>query len=203
MLQRINRRRKNNIILCELYNENIHGKCEDIGEIINTHYFVIEKIKNIFENEDSEDDVSRYSFGSMDDEDIENSNYSLNVKDLINVHMNKYELLRRHEQLMVHPTIRNYKKIVTRKNYIKPEIAKCYVIKGVYVAILKTFWLKIIQRKWRKICYQRQFILQNRKSISNILYRELYGKWNISCYHLPGIRGMLNDLNYFTEISSI
>ena len=109
--------------------------------------------------------------------------------------MNKYVLLRRNPYLMAHPTIKNYKKIVTRKDYIKPEIAECYLKKGVLVAILKTFWLKIIQRKWKKICAERQTILQNRKSIYNIRYREIHGKWNSLCSYLPSIRGMLNDLN--------
>lgn len=201
MLSTRNKRRKNKIILCELYNEKIHGECQYNGETINTHYFVIQKIKNIFKNDDeyrySDDTDSQTSDDSMDSNDIENSNYSLKVKELILLHMNKYLLLRSNPYLMAHPTITNYKKIVTRKNYIKPEIAECYQKKGILVAVLKTFWLKLIQRKWKKICRERQGILQNRKSISNILYRELHGKWNISCSYLPSIRGMLHDLKNY------
>lgn len=199
MLQKINRRQKNNIILCELYNEKIHGSCEDIGVTINTHYFVIQKLKNIFENEhedsDSEENDSIPSNDSIDNSDIENSTYSLKVKETIQLHQNKYVLLRRKLHLMAHPTIRNYKQIVSDKNYIKPEIARCYLNNGVLVATLKTFWLKIIQRKWKKIYNQRQTILQNRKSITNILYRELHGKWHISCFYLPSIIGMMNGMN--------
>ena len=196
MVHRRNKRRKNKILLCELYNENIHGHCEYNGQEINTHYLVIEKIKNIFENDDNDESDSQYSFESIDNEYIDNFNYSSKVKELINLHTNKYVLIRRNSYLMTHPTIRNFRKIVMRKNYIKPEIAECYLMQGVAVAILKTFWLKIIQRKWKKIYCQRQTILQNRKSISNILYRELHGKWNISCSHLPSVIGMLNDLIY-------
>ena len=93
MLQKINRRQKNNIILCELYNEKIHGSCEDIGVTINTHYFVIQKLKNIFENEhedsDSEENDSIPSNDSIDNSDIENSTYSLKVKETIQLHQNK------------------------------------------------------------------------------------------------------------------
>ena len=195
LLQRRIRRRKNKIILCEFYNEKIHGRCENNGEIINRHIFVIQKIKDIFQNYDDEypdDDDSQTSF---ENEDIDNYNYSLKVKELIILHTQKYLVLRRNHYFMEHPTIMNYKKIVTRKNYIKPEIAECYLKKGILVAILKTFWLKIIQRKWKKIFGERQTILQNRKSISNIIYREIHGKWNNSCSYLPSIRGMLNDLN--------
>jgi hypothetical protein len=198
MSHRRNRRRKNKLILCELYNEKIHGHCQDNGEIINTHYFVIQKLKDIFEDSDYEDDDDYSSSSSssleVDNSDIENSDYSVKVKELIHLHMSKYVLLRRNPYLMAHPTIRNFRKIVTSRNYIKPEIAECYLKKGILVAILKTFWLKIIQRKWKKICVERQIILQNRKSISNIRYREIYGKWNISCSYLPSIKGMLNDL---------
>lgn len=196
MLSTRNKRRKNKIILCELYNEKIHGECQYNGETINTHYFVIQKIKNIFKKEeydsDDDDDINE---DTLDNQDIDKSNYSLKVKSLIVLHTNKYFILRRNPYLMAHPTIINYKKIVTRKNYIKPEIAECYLQKGVLVAILKTFWLKIIQRKWKKIWKERQTILQNRKSISNILYKEIYGKWNKSCFYLPGIKGMLDNLN--------
>lgn len=199
MFETRNRRRKNNIILCELYNEKIHGSCEDVGVILNTHYFVITLFKNLFENKnedsDSDENDSILSNDTIDNSDIENSSYSLKVKETIQLHQNKYLLLRRNLHLMAHPTIRNYKKIVTHKNYIKPEIATCYLMNGVLVATLKTFWLKIIQRKWKKIYNQRQTILQNRKSISNILYRELHGKWHISCFYLPSITGMMNELN--------
>jgi hypothetical protein len=199
MLRKRIKRRKNNIILCELYNEKIHGHCEDNGEIINAHYFVIQKIKNIFrqDNYNNDDDMQSLSSTDTDDidnDDINNSNYSVKVKELIQLHMRKYVLLRLNSYLMAHPTIRNFRQIVTRANYIKPEIAECYLKKGILVAILKTFWLKIIQRKWKKICEERQSVLQKRKSIYNIRYREIHGKWNISCCYLPSIVGMLSDL---------
>ena len=35
---------------------------------------------------------------------------------------------------------------------IQPEIAECIILTGgEYVAILKTFWIKIIQRTWKKV----------------------------------------------------
>ena len=74
---------------------------------------------------------------------------------------------------MEHPTIMNYKKIVTRKNYIKPEIAECYLKKGILVAILKTFWLRIFQRTWRRTFAKRLSALKN---IHNIHITRLTGR---------------------------
>ena len=89
MLPRRNRRRKNKIILCELYNEKIHGHCPDNGEIINTHYFVIQKIKDIFENEhdvygNDDDNVSQNSLDNEDEDIVKlliQKNARLDVRD--------------------------------------------------------------------------------------------------------------------------
>lgn len=61
----------------------------------------------------------------------------------------------------------------------------------VYTVVVKTFWIRLIQRKWRKIYEQRQSILRKRQSINAIGYREISGKWPAELYVLPGILGML------------
>jgi hypothetical protein len=41
---------------------------------------------------------------------------------------------------------------------------------GMYTAIIKTFWIKIIQRKWKNIMAQRkQYIVNMKKNIMSIL----------------------------------
>lgn len=47
--------------------------------------------------------------------------------------------------------------------------------------ILKTFWIRILQRKWRKIFNERKRILQIRKRIDSLRFRELNGKWPLNC----------------------
>lgn len=61
---------------------------------------------------------------------------------------------------------------------------------GVYRAILKTFWLKIIQRRWKKIMKQRHDI---RKIIrrSDYIYKRELGQTYIE---YPALRGMMSDL---------
>ncbi len=63
------------------------------------------------------------------------------------------------------------------------------------VAILKTFWLRIIQRKWRKVFNEKQTILRNRRNIHSLHVRETTGKWPSEYRNLPGLRGMLCELN--------
>jgi len=58
--------------------------------------------------------------------------------------------------------------------------------------ILKTFWIRIIQRTWRRVMNERNQILKERKKINSLLYRELHGKFPNGCAFLPTIQGMLS-----------
>lgn len=92
-----------------------------------------------------------------------------------------------------HTIFKNYKHIISQPKYLKPEIAECiYLETDEFVAIIKTFWIKIIQRKWKNICKERQRVLKNRGCYSSILYRELRGRWPDNCLYYPSIRGMLS-----------
>ena len=65
---------------------------------------------------------------------------------------------------------------------------------GVYNVVLKTHWLRLVQRKWKKIYKEKQKIIIERSSIKNILLREINGKYNNYLDHYPSLCGMLNDL---------
>jgi len=75
-------------------------------------------------------------------------------------------------------------------NYI--HIMKlCIDEKGFYTAVLKTHWLRLIQRTWKRIFRERQAILKKRMNIHNLRVRELTGKHKIGLNILPSIHGML------------
>jgi hypothetical protein len=94
-----------------------------------------------------------------------------------------------------HDIYRNYKQIITRENYIKPEITDCvYLNTGHYVAILKTFWLRLIQRKWKNIIKERENIIKKRCTLNSLRHRELTGKWPKNCLYFPQLKGMLSEL---------
>ena len=65
---------------------------------------------------------------------------------------------------------------------------------GVYNVVLKTHWLRLVQRKWKKIYKEKQKIIKERSSIKNILLREINGKYNNYLDNYPCLSGMLNDL---------
>ena len=88
--------------------------------------------------------------------------------------------------------IRNYNNIIKRSNYIKPEIGEIRYLRGdECVCIIKTFWIKIIQRAWKKIYKTRQQIFRMRCRPDSIVYRQITGKFPDNCVFMPSIRGML------------
>jgi len=72
-----------------------------------------------------------------------------------------------------HPNIRNYKKIILNYNPTV-EIIKRVYYKGYTLAIIKTCWLRIFQKKFRNRQKKKRNFIRN---INNIHYRELHGKW--------------------------
>jgi hypothetical protein len=59
-----------------------------------------------------------------------------------------------------------------------------------YTVIKKTFWLRLIQRTWKKICQRRKQILSNQNKINYIRQRELGVKQEC----IPTLYGMLSYL---------
>jgi hypothetical protein len=75
---------------------------------------------------------------------------------------------------------------------LKPEIAECIDLEThERVAIIKTFWIKLIQRTWKNIMKQREDIIKKRCHPNSLRYREIYGKWPANCNYFPGLKGML------------
>ena len=85
--------------------------------------------------------------------------------------------------------------IIRRENYIKPEIRWCICLETRHhVAILKTCWIRIIQRAWKKVFKKRQEIIQKLKCPNNLNYTRMTGKTK---YRIPGLKGMLQILNSY------
>ena len=153
-------RSKYNIILCELYNDKIHGKT---NKEIYKHYLLINKIKKL--------DIAF----------ITSMTKTLN-KDYIE----------RQQQLLPHKFIKNYQTIIKNPHYIKPEIGEVlYLNSGYSVCIIKTLWLKIIQRTWKKIYGMRKQTIQKRCNFQSLKHREITGRWPENCIYLPTLQGML------------
>jgi hypothetical protein len=94
-----------------------------------------------------------------------------------------------------HDIFRNYKEIIRKDNYVKPEIMECiYLSTGHCIGIKKTFWLKIIQRKWKDICKKREIIIRKCLNPNSLRHREITGKWPDECFKYPQMKGMLSNL---------
>lgn len=192
--------KKNYLMLCELHHPRIHGKTEDSDSNIETHYLVYDRY----------DHITGISIHNLDeyleygtDEEYESNDDTIENRGFHTIH-NDIDFLRENysnpanfntQYFGYHPTIRNYHNIISNPDYIKPEIGE-YIILPTQeaVAILKTFWLRIIQKKWKKVVQERKNIIRQRYHLSNLKIREIHGRWPDSCFNLPGLKGMLSDL---------
>ena len=188
---------KHYLMLCELHYPGRHGKTEDSDPNIETHYLVYDRFDT--KTGISYSHLDEYEEYDTDYDTVSEDEYNNNTFIYLN---NEIKWLRKHylEQFNTlyskkHPTIRNYHNIISKPNYIKPEIGE-YIILPTQeaIAILKTFWIRIIQRKWKKIFQERKNIIRQRCSIYNLNIRQIYGKWPQHCIKLPGLKGMLSDL---------
>lgn len=56
----------------------------------------------------------------------------------------------------------------------------------------KTFWLRLVQRYWKKIYKQRTSIIKQRIKPDNQLYNSIHGNYPLHISNLPSLRGMLS-----------
>ena len=174
-----------NLVLCEILNKHLHGNDDNIDG----HYLIINKFDALTGSaiySDSDSDV--------EDDDYESDDSSTSLE-LFTSDYNEYY----HQEIssnVKHNIIRNYQNIIARPDYIRPEIAECIVLPSQHnVAIIKTMWIKIIQRKWKKVYAERKRVMKTRMLYSSLKTREITGKWPASCNYLPTLYKMLSNLN--------
>lgn len=138
--------------ICELFNKYIHGYDESSANNIIYHYLVYDTIEL--------------------DEFYDNS-----FIEYIHILSREYHNYRANHLIHTLP-ITNYVHIIKKQDYIKPEIIHISKLNGnEEVACIKTFWIRILQKKWKKYYKQKQKLIQQRKTIFAINYRNIYGKW--------------------------
>ena len=154
--------------LCILWCDDIHGS--SAGSDINSHWLVHERIRL---NE----------FFQQDLDWVEN--YRRNIEAYLSVmpqDLSRY-----------HPLLRNYTDIVSRPYSPKIDIIYMDYLPGhEAVAYIKTFWLRLVQRRWKKLYKERQDIIKKRCQIKSLNYRQTHGKWPHGLNNLPNIREIIN-----------
>ena len=166
-----NRINKNILLIPEIYNKYYHGRTFDSDPNIDGQFLVLQSFyinpnNNMF-------DFFKY------------------VNNLCKFYK-KYYKKNFCSLSFPHTLLRNYNNIIKHPNYLNLEIGKIYYLKGgECVCVIKTFWLKIVQRAWKKIYKIRKYIRQLRCRPDSILYRQFTGRWLQNCNFMPSIRGML------------
>lgn len=157
---------KNELVLCELFHPTLHGFDIESDRSVLGHYLIIEQCSTVDFREI--DDLVYY--------------YQTNIQ----------RTVANNSKFNIHPWLRNYKNIVLNPDYIRPQIAECIYLSGdEKVAILKTFWLRIVQRAWKRLFRTRSLIRQQRQSIYSSVYKQIYGEWPKTCENMPHCRGIL------------
>jgi hypothetical protein len=184
------------LMLCELHYPRRHGKTEDSDPNIETHYLVYDRFD--FKTGISYSHLNEYDTDydyDTDSEDEYNSNIFVKLNTEVKWLQEHYSSLCNTLYSENHPTIRNYHNIIKHSNYIKPEIGQ-YIILPTQeaIAILKTFWLRIIQKKWKKVYKEQKNIIKKRCNLLNLTKKE-FSMNLINLYkNLPGLKGMLSGL---------
>jgi hypothetical protein len=187
---------KNYLMLCELYHPKLHGFDENSDPNIFGHHMVA-YIKHSRESDNESD--GGYSDDYNDDDDSSDENDELTLDNTImQTYQNKYKNLVQNSLKfninLEHKIVRNYINIVTKDNYITPHIGQRIYLSGdECVAIIKTTWLRIVQRCWRRVYKTRMQIINNiKRNPQYLLRREYDSKWSI---RIPTIHGMFWNFN--------
>ena len=166
--------------ICELFNANIHGFIEgQSSPEIDHHYFM---------RNDIQIQEFYHEFELVQDM-CERLNYYYSSR-----------ISRTPYYCLYHP-IPNYR-IIIRNNpekkyqYIKPEIIERIILPkgGECIAIIKTFWLRIVQRTWKKVYSKQREIWNQRRSIQSILNREICTRGVKEYEYYPTLKGMLSKM---------
>lgn len=162
---------KYNIAFCVFFNSYIHGKDENSSPNIDLHYLILH---------------------SVHIDTFYNSQEFTLFMNMIDISRNYYyRFFQQKPKSTEHPIIRNYKNTVMKKNYISLEIIEHVELEcgGEHVAIYKTFWLRIFQRKWKKYHQYKMQMMRKLLKPYGILLREIGGFHspfysNHTCLHL-------------------
>ena len=80
--------------------------------------------------------------------------------------------------------------LLYNKNFIRLEIIQADQLKpgGEHVAYFKTFWLRIVQRCWKKVFKARKELLMKRSSVKALQERQRTGQWPVGLRDYPAFK---------------
>ena len=157
---------KNNMVLklgiCELFHPKIHGFDNCSTPDVLTHYIVRYSLENEeFMDEDNYEELCDDM--ELMKESYHNASTKLNDDGCV---------------------VKHYKHIMSHSKYPKIDIMDVIRLEPGEedVAILKTCWLRIFQRKCKSYYKYKQALIAHHSRPNNIQYRETHGKWPLFHY---------------------
>ena len=170
----------------ELFHKDLHGMDEFSDLNINECYITILTIKNPI----------KYLKFIHSIRDMDNETYYRYICENINTELCQhrgilFHIMNQTKKLPFidsHSSLRNFFHV--QESLYSPEqlhiFDKIILPSGESICILKTFWIKCIQRKWKKIHKHNKILIEQMKSIAHIKRRER------QCHvkRLVGIKGL-------------
>lgn len=90
--------------------------------------------------------------------------------------------------------LKNYS--IFRCIHPKIDIMKLHILRnGTYTVIVKTLWLKLVQRRWKNIYKKRMDIIRKRCLPSSQMHTQRTGKYPFGLNILPSISGMMSEFS--------
>jgi len=169
----------------ELYWPKIHGTLEKKDEFIHYHYIVTElfstrgshSLKDSFYNKRQIEAIPLF--------------YTNNYKKYTEMQNNNWPVVSKYPNSY----ISNFECIVSENNYFQYHIVKPYLLDSYHsIAVIKTYFIRIIQRVWKKFYNKRKIFYNERNKLSNIHFKNTHGEWPESCRIIPSARGILNNI---------
>jgi hypothetical protein len=160
-------------------------------------------LDNVFENHE---DRMEQTFENMDiiDEEFQNSDktqYSYYLGHVLYIpDENHYlmmnsispELFFQYDSIIISEYLYQMSLVrILRKPVI--DVVQLVIRENSYTCVMKTFWIKIIQRTWRKVLAEKMNILRKRGQVQSQRYFEIYGKYPEGIRVLPGLVGMMKN----------
>ena len=153
---------KYQLAFCVFFNADIHGKDENSSPSIDSHYLILH---------------------SLDTDTFYNSQSFTNFMRAIDASRRHYaRYIESNSRTREHAIVRNYKNANLQKNYISLEIIEHVELEigGEHVAIYKTFWLRVFQRKWKKYHHYKMQMVRRLMKPRGLLWREIVGSHSYS-----------------------
>jgi hypothetical protein len=142
-----------------LWNKNIHGEIHD------NEFPSEEQLSKYFIN-DTSISIDEF-YDKRDYKEIKN--YLKLIKNEISDKVNENIFDEYYNNIFIN---------LLNKKVIGIQIVEQIEVNDYAMCIIKTHWVRLIQRRWRKIRNKR---INSKKKISNLRHREMYGKFPNSC----------------------